>query len=313
MSAIRKRPKKLRILVSNDDGIHAPGLAVAEKIARAISDDIWVVAPETEQSGASHSLTLTMPLRLRQAGPKRFAVSGTPTDCVMMAGIHVMKDRLPDLVISGVNRGFNVADDVTYSGTVAAAMEGTVLGIPSLAMSQAVGGRDENADIFACAATHGPALLKRLVAVGWPAGVLLNINFPPLAPSKVTRVAVVAQGQRDQSMLRVDERVDARGRTYFWVGFKRIFSDPEMGTDLRAVHEGQISVTPLHLNLTEWREQERLSGLIEGPVANLKSRAKRRMTATPDIAEGSGAGRFRTAEDGKRRVNNRRSNAKKSS
>src|SRR5882724_1345872 len=148
------RPKKLRILVSNDDGIHAPGLAVAEKIARTISDDIWVVAPETEQSGASHSLTLTMPLRLRQAGPKRFAVSGTPTDCVMMAGIHIMKDHLPDLVISGVNRGFNVADDVTNSGTVAAAMEGAVLGIPSIALSQAVGGRDDEDAIFACAEKH---------------------------------------------------------------------------------------------------------------------------------------------------------------
>src|ERR1700750_3034137 len=124
------RRKKLRILVSNDDGIHAPGLTVAEKIARTLSDDIWVVAPETEQSGASHSLTLTLPLRLGQAGPKRFALSGTPTDFVMMAGIPHMKDHLPDMVISGINRGFNVADDVTYSGTVAAAMEGTVLGIP---------------------------------------------------------------------------------------------------------------------------------------------------------------------------------------
>src|SRR5690349_8627895 len=129
------RKKQLRILVSNDDGIHAPGLVVDEQIARTLSDDIWVVAPETEQSGASHSLTLTLPLRLRQAGHQRYALSGTPTDCVMMAGIHLMKDRLPDLVISGVNRGFNVADDVTYSGTVAAAMEGTVLGIPSIAMS----------------------------------------------------------------------------------------------------------------------------------------------------------------------------------
>src|SRR6202158_3101098 len=148
MSATRRRKKKFRILVSNDDGIHAPGLAVAEKIARTLSDDIWVVAPETEQSGASHSLTLTLPLRLRQAGHQRFALSGTPTDCVMVTGIHIMKDQLADLVISGVNRGFNVADDVTYSGTVAAAMEGAVLGIPSIALSQAVGGRDETEAIW---------------------------------------------------------------------------------------------------------------------------------------------------------------------
>jgi 5'-nucleotidase len=293
MSA-RPRKRKLRILVSNDDGIHAPGLAVAEKIARTLSDDIWVIAPETEQSGASHSLTLTMPLRLRQAGHQRYALSGTPTDCVMMAGIHLMKDRLPDLVISGVNRGFNVADDVTYSGTVAAAMEGTVLGIPSIAMSQAVGGRDETEEIWTCAEKHGPGLVKRLVEVGWPKDVLLNINFPALPPSKVKRVTVTAQGARDQSMLRLDERVDARGRTYFWVGFKRVFSDPESGTDLRAIYEGHISVTPLHLNLTEFREQQRLSTLLDGPISALGNRerppAKKGKSAKPD-----GAVRFRRA------------------
>jgi 5'-nucleotidase len=289
-----KKRRHLRILVSNDDGIHAPGLAVAEKIARTLSDDIWVIAPETEQSGASHSLTLTLPLRLRQAGHQRYALSGTPTDCVMMAGIHLMKDRLPDLVISGVNRGFNVADDVTYSGTVAAAMEGTVLGIPSIAMSQAVGGRDETEEIWTCAEKHGPALVQRLVEVGWPKDVLLNINFPALPPSKVKRVSVTAQGARDQSMLRLDERVDARGRTYFWVGFKRIFSDPESGTDLRAIYEGHISVTPLHLNLTEFREQQRLSTLLDGPISALGGRkrpaAKKGKSSKPD-----GAGRFRRA------------------
>jgi 5'-nucleotidase len=271
MSPARRAKKQLRILVSNDDGIHAPGLAVAEKIARTLSDDIWIVAPETEQSGASHSLTLTLPLRLRHAGHQRFALSGTPTDCVMMAGIHIMKDRLPDLVLSGVNRGFNVADDVTYSGTVAAAMEGAVLGIPSIAMSQAVGGREDESAIFSCAEKHGPPLIKRLVEIGWPEGVLVNVNFPPLPASKVKRVVVTAQGQRDQSMLRVDERVDARGRTYFWVGFKRIFSDPERGTDLHAMEQGCISVTPLHMDLTEFREQQRMEGLLAGPLATLAS------------------------------------------
>ena len=298
MSSARKRTKKqLRILVSNDDGIHAPGLAVAEKIARTLSDDIWVVAPETEQSGASHSLTLSLPLRLRNAGPKRFAVSGTPTDCVMLAGIHIMKDNLPDLVISGVNRGFNVADDVTYSGTVAAAMEGAVLGIPSIAMSQAVGGRDETVELWECAEKHGPPLVKRLVEIGWPKDVLLNINFPALPPSKVKRVAVVAQGQRDQSVLRVDERQDARGRPYFWIGFKRIFSDPPPGTDLRAMVEGAISVTPLHLNLTELREHQRLSALIDGPVKALKKPPKASKKLPPVVEETDVRARFRRAED----------------
>lgn len=289
-----RKKKQLRILISNDDGIHAPGLAVAEKIARTLSDDIWVVAPETEQSGTSHSLTLTLPLRLRQAGPKRYALSGTPTDCVMMAGIHIMKDHMPDLVLSGVNRGFNVADDVTYSGTVAAAMEGTVLGIPSIAMSQAFGGRDENEGAWDCARIHGPPLIKRLVAIGWPKDVLLNINFPPLAASKVKRVAVTCQGQRDQSILRLEERQDARGRTYFWVGFKRVFTDPEKGTDLRAMFEGQISVTPLHLDLTELREQKRLAELLDGPLTalkhkGLKAAAKKQPPRAPK-------GRSRTAE-----------------
>ena len=268
--------KKLRILICNDDGIHAPGLAVAEDIARSLSDNIWVVAPETEQSGASHSLTLTMPLRLRHAGHQRFALSGTPTDCVMMAGIHIMKDALPDLVISGVNRGFNVADDVTYSGTVAAAMEGTVLGIPSVALSQAVGGRDGEATIFACAARHGPPLLRRLIEIGWPESILLNINFPPLPPGKVKRVLVTSQGQRDQSMLRVDERLDARGRTYFWVGFKRVFNEPEIGTDLHAIAQGCISVTPLHLDLTALREKQRLEAQLGNSVVRLSQQPGRK-------------------------------------
>ncbi len=264
-----KRKTRFRILVCNDDGIHSPGLAVAEDIARSLSDDIWVVAPETEQSGASHSLTLTLPLRLRHAGHQRFALSGTPTDCVMMAGIHIMKNALPDLVISGVNRGFNVADDVTYSGTVAAAMEGSVLGIPSVALSQAVGGREDEAAIFACAARHGARLMRRLVEIGWPESVLLNINFPPLPPGKVKKVLVTSQGQRDQSMLRVDERVDARGRTYYWVGFRRVFSEPEAGTDLHAIAQGCISVTPLHLDLTAFREKQRLEAQLDGSIVRL--------------------------------------------
>src|SRR2546423_3543359 len=270
-----RKKKQVRVLVCNDDGIHAPGLAVAEEIARSLSGDIWVVAPETEQSGASHSLTLALPLRLRQAGHQRFALSGTPTDCVMMAGIHIMKNRLPDLVISGVNRGFNVADDVTYSGTVAGAMEGTVLGIPSVAMSQAVGGRGDESAIFACALRHGPPLMRRLVEIGWPESILLNINFPPLPPGRVRRVVVTSQGQRDQSMLRVDERVDARGRTYFWVGFKRVLEDPERGTDLHAIAQGCISVTPLHLDLTAVREKQRLESELENSVTRLASHMRK--------------------------------------
>lgn len=255
-----------RILVSNDDGIHAPGLEISERVAASLSDDVWVVAPETEQSGASHSLTLTQPLRLRRITPRRYAVQGTPTDSVMMAVLHLMKDKAPDLILSGVNRGYNIADDVTYSGTVAAAMEGTALGIPSIALSQSFAERDDPEEHWDCAETHAPGLVKKLFEIGWPKGILLNINFPDCPANKVSRIRVTRQGTRDQSQLRVDQRVDARGQTYFWIGFRRIFTDPDAGTDLRAISDGEISVTPLHLNLTEMVERERLSRLLDGDV-----------------------------------------------
>jgi 5'-nucleotidase len=249
---------KLRILVTNDDGIHAPGLAVAERIARALTDDVWVVAPESEQSGASHSLTLSLPLRLREIDPRRFAVTGTPTDCVMMGTAHIMKDTPPTLVLSGVNRGSNLADDVTYSGTIAGAMEGCALGIPSIAMSQSYFSETEGDTPWACAEAHAPDLIRRLVAIGWPDDVLININFPDCAPKDVKGTDITRQGKRDMQTAALERRVDARGRPYFWIGFKRVRSNPPAGTDLRAIYEKRISVTPLHLNLTELRVMETL-------------------------------------------------------
>jgi 5'-nucleotidase len=243
--------KSPRILVTNDDGIHAPGLAVAEKIARALSDDVWVIAPETEQSGASHSLTLTLPLRLREIDKRRFAVTGTPTDCVMLGTAHIMKDNPPDLVLSGVNRGSNVADDVTYSGTIAGAMEGCALGIPSIAMSQVYLSEEGDEIRWSVAEVHGPALVKKLVETGWPADVLININFPDCDPDKLGGIDIKRQGKRDLQTAALDRRIDARGRPYFWIGFKRVRSNPPEGTDLRAIYDRRISVTPLHLNLTE--------------------------------------------------------------
>ena len=241
----------MRILVTNDDGIHAPGLGVAEKIARSLTDDVWIVAPETEQSGASHSLTLSMPLRLREIDPRRFAVTGTPTDCVMMACAHVMKDAQPALILSGVNRGSNLADDVTYSGTIAGAMEGCALGIPSVALSQSYGFEPKSEINWSCGETHGPALIRRLVEIGWPQDVLMNVNFPDIAPDGVKGVEITMQGKRDMQTAALDRRIDARGFPYFWIGFKRVRSNPPIGSDLRAIYERRISVTPLHLNLTE--------------------------------------------------------------
>jgi 5'-nucleotidase len=241
----------MRILVTNDDGIHAPGLGVAEKIARALSDDVWVVAPETEQSGASHSLTLTLPLRLRQITPHRFAVSGTPTDCVMMAALHILKDQPPELILSGVNWGSNLADDVTYSGTIAGAMEGCALGIPSIAMSQE--GDEESREIIDWSAgeIHGPALIRRLIADGWPKGTLININFPGCPADQVAGVALVPQGQYDLQSTEIEERRDARNRPYYWVGLRRRKAEPPPESDLGAVYANRIAVTPLHLNLTD--------------------------------------------------------------
>ncbi|MBV9330881.1 MAG: 5'/3'-nucleotidase SurE [Alphaproteobacteria bacterium] len=248
----------MRILVTNDDGIHAPGLAVAEAIARALTEDVWVVAPESEQSGASHSLTLSLPLRLREIDERHFAVTGTPTDCVMMGTAHIMKDRMPNLVISGINRGSNLADDVTYSGTIAGAMEGCALGIPSIAMSQSYASEIEGQTPWSCAEHHGPLLVRRLVEVGWPQDVLINVNFPACGPDEVKGTELTRQGKRDLQTAALDRRVDARGRPYFWIGFKRVRSNPPAGTDLRAIYEKKISVTPLHLNLTE---NEVLEGL----------------------------------------------------
>src|SRR5690349_15050924 len=152
----------MRILCTNDDGIHATGLAVLEKVARSFTDDVWVIAPEFEQSGASRALTLTAPIRVRKAGPKRFAVTGTPTDCVLLAVEDLMEDGPPDLVLSGVNRGSNIADDVTFSGTIAGAMQGMQLGIRAIALSQARGFRGEDAKIpWETAEAFGPGIVGK--------------------------------------------------------------------------------------------------------------------------------------------------------
>jgi len=258
---------KLRILVTNDDGIRAKGLEVAEAIARSLSGDVWVVAPENEQSGASHSLTLTLPLRLRKIEERRFALSGTPTDCVMMASAHLMKDHAPDLVISGVNRGINAADDVTYSGTIAGAMEGCALGIPSIALSQTYNFEDRSGVHWDCAAAHGAELVKKLVANGWPRDVLMNVNFPDCPPAEVTGVEVVAQGAREWQGITIERRIDMRDNPYFWIGFRRERFTPRKGTDLGALSLKKISVTPLQLNLTDWKVVQALKPAIDAEFA----------------------------------------------
>jgi 5'-nucleotidase len=249
----------MRILCTNDDGIHATGLAVLERIARQFSDDVWVIAPEVEQSGASRALTLTAPIRVRTAGDRRFAVSGTPTDCVLLGVQHVMGDHPPDLVLSGVNRGQNLAEDVTLSGTIAGAMQGMQLGIKAVAMSQAKGFRGDNPIPWETADAHGPNVLRTLLASGWPDGVVMNVNFPDVDPNDVRGVEVTRQGLRDQHIIYADRRTDLRGEHYYWLGFKGALSNPPEGADLRAIYDGRISVTPLHIDLTHEATREYLA------------------------------------------------------
>ena len=242
----------MRILVTNDDGIHAPGLAACEEIARALSDDVWVVAPETDQSGVSHSLSLNDPLRLRKVGPRRFAVRGTPTDCVIMGARHIIHEAKPDLVLSGINRGRNAAEDVLYSGTVAGAMEGAVLGIASFAMSQAYRSTSKNDPFWDTAIKFAPDIIRRVLDVGMPRDVMVNINFPDCGPDDVQGIAVTTQGKRDQELLRIEPRHDGRGNPYYWIAFSRgeLVNIPP-GSDLAALAEKCIAVTPLRLDLTD--------------------------------------------------------------
>lgn len=245
-----------RLLLTNDDGINAEGLAVLEKIAAKISRDRWVVAPEQEQSGAGHSLTLHIPVRARKIEAKRYAVSGTPTDCVLLA----IKQLIPakhtiDLVLSGVNRGSNVGDDVTYSGTIAAAMEATILGVPAIALSQLYDDRESVP--WETAAHFAPDLIKKIIKAGWPKNTLINLNFPNCAPSKVKGVRLCPQGKRIMN-IKLSERVDPKGRPYFWLGGDRDNTADSPGVDIEWLEKGYVTVTPLRLDLTDYETLEKM-------------------------------------------------------
>lgn len=236
-----------RILITNDDGIHAPGLKVLERIAKSLSGDVWVVAPETEQSASSHSLTLTVPLRIRRLSARRFAVNGTPTDSVLLGVNEILAGRRPDLVLSGVNAGGNLGEDVTYSGTVAAAMEATLLKIPAIALSQVR--RNGHPVHWLAGATHGADIIRRLIDQTWPEGVLINVNFPERADGKVDGIEVTKMGRRKIGDV-LNRGVDPRGNPYIWVGTERDEDPSFRGSDLYAVIAGRISITALGVDLT---------------------------------------------------------------
>lgn len=252
--------RKARVLVTNDDGIHAPGLKVLEKLARTLSDDVWVVAPETEQSATSHSLTLRRPLRERRLGPKRFSVDGTPTDCVLIAYHQIMPDRRPDIVLSGINDGANLGEDVTYSGTVAATMEAALLGFRAIAFSQQR--QPDGSTRWKVAERYLPDIVRRLAAMEWSKDLLINVNFPAVAPQDVTGIVVCRQGRRDQGTT-VMEGEDPSGRRFVWIGGYQMDASSEADSDLAITANGGISVTPLHLDLTHRETMKRMERVFE--------------------------------------------------
>lgn len=250
----------MRILLTNDDGINAPGLEVLERIAARLSDDIWICAPAEEQSGAGHSLTLTRPIRMRQHDARQFSVTGTPTDAVTMALKRLM-DTPPDLILSGVNRGANLGDDVTYSGTVSAAFEGALAGIRSVALSQVYSVEGVGDRVPFDAAEHwGDTVLKPLLDTPFAPRTLVNVNFPPIPAAEVKGIRVVRQGFHDYARGSVVEGTDPRGFRYYWFGLHGIEHTSGHETDLEAISDGFISVTPLRLDFTH---EELLGALAE--------------------------------------------------
>lgn len=250
----------MRILVTNDDGIHAPGLGLLERLARKLSDDVWVVAPEQEQSGAGHSLTLHVPVRLRKIEERRFAVTGTPTDCVLLANRAVLpkKSKRFDLVLSGVNRGSNVGDDITYSGTCAAAMEACLLDIPAIALSQLF--YDDKPIHWKTAETHALPIIRAVLKKGWPKGTFINVNFPACEPKKVKGIEVAPQGKRIFSV-NLTERNDPRGRPYYWIGGDRDNKANGPKVDVAKLDAGYITVTPVQMDMTDYKTLEKLADL----------------------------------------------------
>lgn len=234
----------VKILVSNDDGIHAPGLKALVKHLRGFAD-VTVVAPDREQSASSHSLTLHRPLRIHRLKAKHYAIDGTPTDCILLAVHQILKEP-PDLVVSGINRGANLGDDVHYSGTVSAAMEGTLLGLPSIAVSLASFG--DKKLYFNTAAHFAETIIKKVLRKALPKGVLLNVNVPNLPVEDVKGINVCQLGKRNYGGV-IIEKVDPRGRNYYWIGGDQEAFFETKDTDCAAIQQQQVSVTPVRTDL----------------------------------------------------------------
>ena len=238
-----------RILLTNDDGIDAPGLAVLVDIAAELAHEVWVVAPVHDQSGVSHAVSLHHPLRLITAGERRYGVTGTPGDCVVMGVCHLMRAAPPDLILSGVNRGANLGMETVFSGTVGGAMTGMMLGIPALALSQAF--TDSARVPWDVARTLGAGVVRQLLAIGWSAETCLNINFPDRPLAEVGPPTLCRQGIGLISGMRVVNGVDPRGFNYHWINFTRAPREQGPDSDADALDAGRIAVTPIRYDRTD--------------------------------------------------------------
>lgn len=236
-------------MLTNDDGIDAPGMKVMEEIAAQIAREVWVVAPEHDQSGQSHAISLHHALRVSERGERRFGVTGTPGDCAAMGLCHIMKDNPPQLVLSGVNRGLNLGMETVFSGTVGGAMTAMMLGAPALALSQAFTRRD--AVPWDTARALAPEVIRRLLELGWGKKAVLNVNFPPIPADQAGPMTLARQGEGMVAGMNVETRVDPRGMTYHWLNFRRgeIEQGPE--SDTTALRAGKIVITPLRYDRTD--------------------------------------------------------------
>lgn len=245
-----------RILLTNDDGIDAPGLATLVEIAATLAPEIWVVAPERDQSGTSHALSLHDPLRVSQRGERRYGVSGTPADCVVMGVSHLMADQPPDLILSGVNRGANLGMETVFSGTVGAAMTGLLLGIPSIALSQLFT-RDQPIR-WETSQALAPTLIRTLSGLDWARDACLNINFPDRPPEQAGGPVLTSQGAGLLGGAAITARTDPRNGAYHWLNLTRSSTTDDEGTETEAVLSGKVSITPLRFERTDQGVLERM-------------------------------------------------------
>ncbi len=268
----------MRILVTNDDGITAPGLAIAEQIANDVAGpdgEVWVIAPDQERSGVGHCISYTAPTRLTRHGERRYSLDGYPADCVLIGLHNVMKDTPPDLVISGVNRGHNVAEDVVYSGTAGAAMEGGLSHVRSIALSQFYRSTPgAPSDMWSCSRALGPEAVRKVMQMPCPDTVFYNVNFPAIAPEDIKGMTICAQGIRTEATFDVETHTAANMRTFNFLRHRTANTSAPDGSDARMLIDGWITVTPLRPQLTAMDLLDGARAALEDPQDALQGAAE---------------------------------------